>query len=278
MSALRRIFSPVGRGTVTLSVWLAEALLAWALAFALGSVLADPLRAHPDGVFALYGEGGRVLLDYARTQAATLRMAAMVAGAAVALWSLAGTVLGGVIPFAAASRMAVPTVARAWAESLRRAPTLIALGLMALAGYGLVGLLGWYAWSFVDRRAVALVDVRAADLRHAAVVVVALALAALVRGWHAVARYQCMAKSLTALSAAGEGAGRVAREPLRTLGRGIAWAALGGLGTALAFGVGAALERNPAGWAVAVLTLAQQLSLYWRLHCRTRWYVGLGGD
>lgn len=278
MNALRRLFSPEARGTTVVAVWALEGALAWSLALALGAVLAEPLRAHPDGVFALYGEGGRLLLDYARVSAAPLRMAALVAGAAVALWAVAGVLLGGVIPWVAASRIAIPTVPRAFAESVRRAPSLAALALMAGAGYGLAGLLGWYAWSFVGRTTARLGDARATDLRHAWVALAALAVAGLVKGWHGVARYQCLGKSLTARTAAVEAAGRLVREPVRTLGRGVAWGALGLVGTLLAFGAGALLERNPAGWAVALLTAAQQLSLLWRVHCRMKWFVGLAAD
>lgn len=278
MSALARLFGTQGRGTTTLAVWALESLIAWSFALALGSALAGPLKTRPEGVYALYGEGGRLLLDFARTSAPTLGLALSVAAAAVALWALAGVLLGGVIPWVAASRMAVPTVPRAFAESLRRAPTLLALSLLACVGYALAGVLAWQGWAWVDRTAARLPDVRAMDLRHAAVLAVSLLVASLVRGWHAVARFQALAKNLRALSAGGEAAGRLLREPIRTLGRGLAWAALAGLGTLLTFALGAALERNPAGWAAVTLTLAQQLSLLWRVHCRMKWYIGLGGD
>jgi hypothetical protein len=278
VSALARVLGTQGRGTTVFAVWAAEALVAWSFATALGVALAGPLTAHPDGVFALYGEGGRILFDYLRREGPTLELAGGVAAVLVALWALAGVLLGGVIPWVAASRMAVPTVARAFAESLRRAPTLLALALLSLLGYGLVALFAWQAWAWVDRATTHAVDVRAADLRHGAVVLAALLLASLVRGWHAVARFQALGKSLRALSAAAEAAGRLAREPLRTLGRGLCWSAAAGLGTLVAFGAGAALERNRAVWAVLLLTAVQQLSIGWRVHCRMKWYVGLGGD
>ena len=81
-----------------------------------------------------------------------------------------------------------------------------------------------------------------------------------------------------ALAAAGEAVGRVVREPLRTLGRGIGWVALAGCGTAVAFGTGALWDRHRAVWAVALLTMIQQTSLLWRVHCRMRWYAGLSRD
>lgn len=278
MSALARILSTQGRGAATAAIWALESLVAWAFALAIGHTLAAPLAHHPDGVFALYGEGGRLLLDYARTAATALDLAGAVTAAVIALWAIAGVFLGGVIPFVAASRMAIPTVPRAFAESLRRAPTLLALSLLSWVGYGLAALLAWQAWAWVDRASARLADLRAVDLRHAAVIAVALLVAALVRAWHAVARFQALAKNLRALAAAGEAASRLAREPVRTLGRGIAWSVAAGAGTLLAVALGAALERNPAGWAVLTLTLAQQLSLLWRVHCRMKWYVGLGGE
>lgn len=278
MSALVRILRTDGRGATTLAVWALEGVVAWSFALAIGTALAGPLTTRPEGVFALYGEGGRLLLDFARASSGALGLAGAVALAAVALWALAGTLLGGVIPWVAASRMAIPTVPRAFAESLRRAPTLLALSLLAWVGYGLAALLASQAWSYVDRTTTRLPDVRALDLRHAAALAAALLVASLVRAWHAVARFQALAKNLRALSAAGEAAGRLAREPVRTLGRGLAWALLAGLGTLIAFALSAALERNPAGWAVITLTVAQQLSLLWRVHCRMKWYVGLGGE
>lgn len=278
MSALRRLLRTDGRGAATTFVWMLEALVAWSLAAALGGALAGPLLTHPAGVHALYAEDGRLLLDFLRTQSATLDLAGSAALAAVALWGLAGVLLGGFVPAVAAPRLAVPTVAEALSDSLRRAPTLLALSLLSALGYGLAGLLGWFAWRYVDRAAALVVDARAMDLRHAAVVLVVLLVAAVVHTWHGVARFQAMSGRQRALAAAGEAAGRLAREPLRTLGRAAAWWLLAGCGTALAVALGAALDRHRAAWAVAALTLAQQLTLWWRVHCRMRWFGGLGQD
>lgn len=275
MKTLRWMLRTEGRGAIVLLVWLMESALAWALAAALGTVLAAPLLRHPSGVFALYGEDGRLLLDFLRVSAGALSTAGAALGVAVALWAVVGVLLGGVVPLVGASRMAIPTAPGAFGESLRRAPTLVALALLSALGYGLVGLLGWFAWRYVDRTALHAANARMIDLRHAAVVVAVLLLAALVRVWHAVARFQAMSKRYRALSAAASSLGRLGREPVQTLGRAAGWSVMAGLGTLIAFAVGAGLDRHRALWAVALLTAAQQLSLLWRVHCRMRWYGGL---
>lgn len=277
MSALRRLLRTDGRGAATTFVWLLEALVAWSLAVALGGALAGPLLTHPAGVHALYAEDGRLLLDFLRMQSASLDLAGGVALAAVGLWGVTGVLLGGFMP-AVAAQLAVPTVAAALSDSLRRAPTLLALSLLSALGYGLAGLLGWFAWRYVDRAATLAVNARGMDLRHGAVVLVVLLVAAAVHTWHGVARFQAMSRRLRALAAAGEAAGRLAREPLRTLGRAAAWALLAACGAALAVALGAALDRHRAAWALLVLTLAQQLALWWRVHCRMRWFAGLSPD
>ncbi len=278
MSALRRLLRTDGRGAATTFVWLLEALVAWSLAAALGGALAGPLLTHPAGVHALYAEDGRLLLDYLRVQSASLDLAGGVALAAVGLWGVAGVLLGGFMPAVAAAQLSVPTVPAALSDSLRRAPTLLALSLLSALGYGLAGLLGWFARRYVDRAATLAVNARGMDLRHAAVVLVVLLVAAAVHTWHGVARFQAMSRRQRALAAAGEAAGRLAREPLRTLGRAAAWALLAACGTALAVALGAALDRHRAGWALVVLTVAQQLALWWRVHCRMRWFAGLSQD
>lgn len=275
MKTLRWMLRTEGRGAIVLTVWLMEAALAWALAAALGVVLAGPLLRHPSGVFALYGEDGRLLMDFLRVSAGALSTAGAALGVAVALWALVGVFLGGVVPLVGASRMAIPTAPGAFGESLRRAPTLLALALLSALGYGLVGLLGWFSWRYIDRTSLHAVNARMIDLRHAAVVAAVLLLAAMVSVWHAVARFQAMGNRFRALAAAGSALVRLGREPLQTLGRALGWAAMAGVGTLLAFGVGAVLDRHRALWAVALLTAVQQLSLLWRVHCRMRWYSGL---
>ena len=153
MSALRQLLRTDGRGAATTFVWLLEALVAWSLATALGSALAGPLLTHPAGVHALYAEDGRLLLDFLRVQSASLDLAGSVALAGVALWALAGVLLGGFVPAVASAQLAVPTVSEALSDSLRRAPTLLTLALLSALGYGLAGLLGWFAWRYVDRAA-----------------------------------------------------------------------------------------------------------------------------
>lgn len=278
MSALRRLVRTDGRGAATTFVWLLEALVAWSLAAALGGALAGPLLTHPAGVHALYAEDGRLLLDYLRVQSAALDLAGGVALAAAALWGVTGVLLGGFVPAVAAARLSVPTVPAALSDSLRRAPTLLALSLLAALGYGLAGLLGWFAWRYVDRATTLAVNARAMDLRHAAVALVVMLVAAVVHTWHGVARFQAMSGPRRALAAAGEAVGRLAREPLRTLGRAAAWALLAACGAALAVALGAALDRHRAGWALAALTVVQQLALWWRVHCRMRWFAGLSQD
>lgn len=278
MSALRRLLRTDGRGAATTFVWVLEALVAWSLAAALGGALAGPLLTHPAGVHALYAEDGRLLLDYLRVQSAALDLAGPVVLAAVGLWGVTGVLLGGFIPAVASARLAVPTVAEGLADSLRRAPTLLALALLSALGYGLAGLLGWFAWRYVDRAATQVVNARAMDLRHAAVVLVVLLVAAVVHTWHGVARFQAMSRRQRALAAATEALGRLAREPLRTTGRAAAWALVAACGTALAVALGAVLDRHRAGWALVTLTLVQQLALWWRVHCRMRWFTGLSPD
>lgn len=278
MSALRQLLRTDGRGAATTFVWLLEALVAWSLATALGSALAGPLLTHPAGVHALYAEDGRLLLDFLRVQSASLDLAGSVALAGVALWALAGVLLGGFVPAVASAQLAVPTVSEALSDSLRRAPTLLTLALLSALGYGLAGLLGWFAWRYVDRAAALVVNARAMDLRHAAVVLVVLLVAAAVHTWHGVARFQAMSQRQRALAAAAAAMGRLAREPLRTLGRAAAWSIIAACGTALAVALGATLDRHRAGWAVVTLTLAQQLALWWRVHCRMRWFAGLSPD
>ncbi|MEZ4389946.1 MAG: hypothetical protein R3A48_02530 [Polyangiales bacterium] len=275
MKTLRWMLRTEGRGAIVLLVWLMESALAWALAAALGSAVAAPLLRHPSGVFALYGEDGRLLMDFLRVNAGALTTAGAALGVAVALWAGVGVPLGGVVPLVGASRMSIPTAPAAFGESLRRAPTLLALALLSAVGYGLVGLLGWFAWRYIDRSSLHVANARMIDLRHAAVIAAVLLLAALVSLWHALARFQAMGRRYRALSAAASSLGRLGREPLQTLGRALGWALMAGLGTLVAFAVGAALDRHRALWAVALLTAAQQLSLLWRVHCRMRWYGGL---
>lgn len=275
MSALRWLFRTGGRGSATFVIWAIEALIAWSFAAAMGSVLASPLLSHPWGVFALYGEDGRLFMDFLRVNAAVLRAAGHVAAAVLALWAVAGVALGGVIPLMGASRMAMPTVPNAFAESLRRSPTLIALSLLATVGYGLVALLAWLAWSSFERASLHAIDARAVDLRFALIALSALLLAALVRAWHAVARFHAMGRRYRALAAAGSSVAHIARSPIETLGRAALWALVAACGTLFAFGLGAALDRHRAAWAVVALSVAQQLSVLWRVHCRMRWYAGL---
>ena len=118
----------------TAALYAAQSVLPWGLAVVLTLPVLAPLARHPDGAFALYTEGGRVLGDVLRAQSSGVAVALGVLALVAALWWAAWVVLGATLPVLGVVEPA-PSLHRAVSYSLRRAPTLVALSLLALVGY-----------------------------------------------------------------------------------------------------------------------------------------------
>ncbi len=263
-----------GRRLSLALLFLGQLALVWIAATAVTLPVLAPLHRHPDGPFALFSDGGRVLFEMASTE----RISLLVAGASLALLSLLVAaiwmLLGGVIPVLAVVEPA-PPLHRAASYSLRRMPTLFGLAVLALSGYALAGAAAGFAWVHLSHTADRLVDARAADLLRARAMVPAALIAALVTVWHDVARTWAVGAGRGVRGSTVDALAVMVTAPLKTLGRAALYALLGSLSVALAFVASHALGGRD-GAALYALIAIQQSALAWRFGCRARWLMHLG--
>ena len=248
--------------------------LAWLLAAVVVLPFTAPLARHPDGGRALYAEGGRILLDLARERGSTLGASLWAVGLVAALYAVQWFFLGALLP-ALGVTDEPPTLYKAAAYSLRRAPTLLALALMALGGYALAGATAWFAWTHADAHAATMPDARGADLLLVRSLLPALLVAGLVTVWHDVARVCAVGDGSGAPRAFAAAWSRMLREPVRTLGGALWFAALGALGGLVAYGAARLWGAQGATGAAVALALVEQSALVWRFVCRAMWFFHL---
>jgi hypothetical protein len=266
-----------GRCTAVFTLTLFHLAVSWLVASVITVPLALALQEHPDGVFALYGDGGRLAYEFYDSHRSTLTASGLMAALTAVLYGALWFVFGATIPVLGAVEPA-PPLHRAASYSMRRLPTLTALAGIALTGYVLAGAAGWYAYGWLDRRAASLVDVRAADLLRVRAAIPAVFVAALVTVWHDVARVRCVVTGQGARAASVSALTVMVRSPLSTLGGALAWWLVGLTGPLVAYVASRGLGARREVGAIAALTLVQQLALAWRFVCRSGWLLGLGAS
>ncbi len=269
------LFSTGGRGGAVALLWLGNAALAWSLAAITVPVAVQPLAERPEGVWALYREGGRLAMDLVGMNGAAMQTALGAYLAATLAVLAMGIALGGFVPKMGASEIA-PTVHEALSYAVKKMPTVLALAAIAGAGYAVAGALGWYSVTWAMRTGEAIADISRRDLRTVAAVIPAVVIAGVVAVWHDVAKAVAMREGRPALVAALDALGAMGRSPLRTVGQWGLWGALGLLGPLVAWGVGQRLGWRASVEAAIALTVVQQLALGWRMHCRMKCFVALG--
>ncbi len=263
-----------GRKTALSALCLAQLALAWITATIVTLPALAPLRRHPDGAFALYTDGGRILFEVLSRSHATLTLSAATLGLVTALYGTAWLLLGAMIPVLAVVDPA-PPLYRAASYSLRRFPTLLGLATIALLGYALAGAAGAFAWIHLSRQAERMVDARASDLLQARAAVPALAIAALVSVWHDVARTWAVGSGRGVWGATLDALAVTVTAPFQTLARAAGYALLGALAVVVAYGASRVFGGRD-GAALVALIVTQQLALVWRFGCRARWLLHLG--
>lgn len=268
--------APLFRGRIgaTVAIHAAGMALAWALAAVLTLPVLAPLARHPDGARALLGEGGRVALDVFRAQSSGAAVALGAAALALALWAAAWLALGGTLPALGAVEPA-PALHRAASYSLRRAPTLAGLALVALTGYAFAAAACWLGSGPLVLALLRGEPPFTVAPRDLVGVAAGALVAALVTAWHDVARVVAIGRGSGTLGATGAALAWMLREPGATLGAAAIHAAAGALGVAAAYGAGLAWGGGGARAAVA-LVATQQLALAWRAAWRARWFFHLG--
>jgi len=250
-------------------------LFVWALAVVSTTPWLAPLAQHPDGSFALYGEGGRVLADVFRMQSGVVHVGLGALALALVLWALGWLSLGGTLPSLGVVEPA-PALHHAMSYSLRRVPTLFGLALLALTGYVLAGVACWLgSASFLSAVARERPPFVLAP-RDLVGLAVGMLLAALVTVWHDVARVVAVGRGAGTLGAAGGALRWIVCEPLETLGVAVTHAMVGWGGIALAYGASFGRGGHPTRAAVLALTVTQQFALAWRFAWRARWFYHLG--
>jgi len=264
-----------GRRGATVALYAAQSVLPWGLAAVLTLPVLAPLARHPDGAFALYTEGGRVLGDVLRAQSSGVAVALGVLALVAALWWGVWVVLGATLPVLGVVEPA-PSLHRAVSYSLRRAPTLVALSLLALVGYGVAAVACGLASSrllhaFLRGETPATIAPR--DLLGLAA---GGFVAALVTVWHDAARVVTVGRGAGAAGAAGSAVAWIVQEPAVTLGAAATHAAAGYAGVAAAYGASLVWGGSSTRAAIVALVVAEQLALAWRFGWRARWFFHLG--
>lgn len=264
-----------GRRGATIALYAAQSALPWGLAVVLTLPVLAPLARHPDGASALYTEGGRVLGDVLRAQSSGVEVGLWVLALVAALWWAAWVVLGATLPVLGAVEPA-PSLHRAMSYSLRRAPTLVALSLLALVGYALAAVACGLASSRVLHtflRGETPATIAPRDLLGLAA---GGFVAALVTVWHDAARVVTVGRGAGAGSAAGAAVAWIAQEPAATLGAALTHAVAGYAGVAAAYGASLVWGGSTAPAAIVALVVTEQLALAWRFGWRARWFFHLG--
>lgn len=266
-----------GRIAATTALFAMQQCVAWSVAGAVTFPLLAPLARHPDGFWALYSQGGRVLGDFVRASTAGLTVAGGALALVAALWTFAWFALGATLPVLGVVEPA-PSLHKAMSYSLRRLPTLAGLAALALGGYAVLGVAGFFAWSHGHAAGLRAHDLPAAERGGIVWVLPAVALAALVTAWHDVARVVAAGRGSGVLGSASEAVMWIARSPVRTLATGFVYALAGLCGPLMAYVLSRFVGGRDAVGAVVVLTLAQQCALAWRFGWRARWFYRLGED
>lgn len=197
-------------------VVLVEAMLSWLAGAATSSRLAAPLAMHPDGVAALGTEGGRLAIDLYHRATTQAEPPGRTAALVVLAYAFASLALAGVL----ARALAAPNtdgLVHTLRVVLRRCPSLMALGLLALACYAGLAYIGWRLSRWGADVGSALTDVRAADLLWALGWILALSSAAVVRAWHDLARAHALGANASTFAAARHALVRLVRTPRETL-------------------------------------------------------------
>ena len=86
-----------GRKRALSALCAAQLALAWTAAAVVTLPLLAPLRRHPDGLFALYADGGRVLMELADASRPTLTLALATLGLLAALYAALWMALGALL-------------------------------------------------------------------------------------------------------------------------------------------------------------------------------------
>ncbi|MEZ4405979.1 MAG: hypothetical protein R3A52_05840 [Polyangiales bacterium] len=260
-----------GRGPALAAITALHAMVSFAFAaVALGPVRATLAR-HPAGAGALWLDDGRYLLDLARLHGGVVDVAAVSLLALVLAYALAWSLFGGVLP-ALAMGARPPRLYRAAAESLRRAPTLLALAAVAGGAFAVSAALAWQSWRWALDPANATVSGASAHARALAAMLPAALLAVLASVWHDVARTLAVAQGMTAHRAAIKAGSAMARRPLQTAAAAALFAAGGAAGPALATALGLLVGRNETTTAVVFLCAARLAALAAKTHARMRWF------
>ncbi|MBI5516965.1 MAG: hypothetical protein HY909_24495 [Deltaproteobacteria bacterium] len=245
-------------------VFCAQGLLALLWAFVLALPVLRAVRQHPDGVFALYADGGRLALEVAARVEPAASPLALATGALMVLYAHGWLVLGGLLPSLFTSMERVSLV-RAAGWSVQRTPAWLALGSMALGGYAVCGLWGYLAWPYAEARLTA----GAAPSPLALLWLFPPALLAwVVTAWHDLARVQLAGDGGSSLTAASGALTRLARAPWAVLSRVLGYQLLGLGGMALAFGASTLWGGRRAAAAVVALALVQGLAVLGRFLAR----------
>lgn len=267
-------FAPFrGRGLALISLLLVQLLVGASLG-AIGTVaVARPLRTHPDGVWAIFAEGGRIALDLYRNHGESIDLAVLVMLVGLLLWALVWLVLGGTLPTLFSPR--APTLREAVAHSIRRAPTLLGLVGLYLLGLGIIAAVGVKGEFWIARKTAHAGNLRDQQLLELAMSVPPLLLAWALSVWHDVARTRAFLRGIRASQAGVEAFSDVLHSPWRYLSSAAGYALLGQLAVGVAALAAMALEHNRAAWAVGALFVTQQLALAWRFACRARWFAWL---
>lgn len=263
-----------GRKTAIAALCFAQLTLAWITSAAVTLPALAPLRRHPDGAFALYTDGGRILFEVLSQSHTTLTLGAATLGLVTVLYGFVWLLLGAMIPVLAVVEPA-PPLYRAASYSLRRFPSLLGLATLALLGYALAGAAGAFAWGHLSHQAERMVDARAGDLLQLRAAVPALAIAALVSVWHDVARTWAVGSGQGVWSSTIDALATLVMAPIQTLARAAGYALLGALAVVVAWGASRIFGGRDGG-ALIALIVTQQLALVWRFGCRARWLLHLG--
>jgi hypothetical protein len=210
----------------------AQGTLALLWALVLSMPLLRVLRLHPDGVFAVYSGGGRVALELGARVEPVAASLAFATALLLGVYAFGWLVLGGLLPSLFVTRERVSLV-RAAGWSVQRTPAWLALGSMALAGYAVCALWGYFAWPWAEARLA--VGPQPSPWALAWLLPPAL-FAWGVTVWHDLARIQLAGDGGSSLTAASGALLRLGRSPWAVFSRAAGYQLLGAAFLLLAFG------------------------------------------
>lgn len=243
--------------------------------FIFARVLLGPLREtlsrHPDGAAALWADDGRYLFDVLHKHSDLGAVSLDGFASLMVVFALGWCLFGGVLP-ALAIGARPPSVFRAAAESLRRAPTLIALATVTGLAFVLATALAWQSWRWALDPSTAAASGNAAHARALASMIPAAVLVFAVSIWHDTARSIAISQNITAHRAALAAGLSLLRRPLSTAATALGFSLVGWSFVALPIAMAAVLEPAVSTAAVWVLVVVRLAALTAKLHARMRWF------